>query len=73
MIKSDFSIGGFSGSTGMDTVNVRKKRVLLEAEGLKFDDLFRLAKSEHAKLHVFETPVKDFAAEELTDSALRTP
>lgn len=43
VVAASLELGGFSGQWGCDTPNVRRKRALLEEEGVKVDDQGRLA------------------------------
>ena len=48
VIAASLQLGGFSGSWGMDTENVKRKRRMLAEEGVTFDDSGRLQPSAGA-------------------------
>ncbi|CAM9824690.1 unnamed protein product [Ascophyllum nodosum] len=67
VVMSDLSIGGFGGSFG-DCPNTRRKRKMLEKEGVRFvDDKV----DGNAYLHVFQNPSEGKASRVLIESKAR--
>jgi len=50
VVASDLDVGGFSGSWGHSCANVQRKRALLEKEGVKFDENYKVASKTYVAL-----------------------